>query len=96
MGECQNCIFWTPPSQREDFHDTVEIDHKSADWDTVWARQVEADKMFGQCREITLGGGREFDVDDELPLAVTKDGSDYKANLYTQATFGCVLFEDKE
>lgn len=81
FGLCGDCVFWERPEQRTDFTN-------------IW-RDNESDKQYGRCREITLGDGYE-EAPDPLPLAVTKDGSDYKADLFTRADFGCVLHESTE
>jgi len=99
MGECQSCNFWQPPSQRTGFADVVRVepyeeDRQRRDYGPAVNRQMEIDKMFGLCRHITLKP--TLSMDDEPPLAITLDGSEYMADLYTQPTFGCVLFEDKE
>ena len=58
-------------------------------------RTAEIEKQYGVCKEIgLLEGGEEVDGDDP-PLAYTKDGSDYKATLYTKNDFGCVEWERK-
>lgn len=55
-----------------------------------------AEQSYGKCSLISLLHGYE-DVDEsELPLAFTKDGSDYQAYLHTREEFGCVLQEPVE
>ena len=99
MGSCSECIFWTPPSQRTGFADVVrvepdEADRQRKDYGPAVKRQMEIDKMFGLCRRITLKP--TLGMDDQPPLAITLDGSEYMADLYTQPAFGCVEFESKE
>lgn len=79
MSTCGTCKHWKPPLERTGF------------------RQVythEADITYGECGLITLAFEYE-DAPDPLPLAVTKDGSDFAADLLTQPKFGCVLWEAK-
>lgn len=83
MGNCENCTFWKPPSLRTTFEQIFR-------WDPD--KDKRADTKYGMCRRITLASEWD-DPPDPLPLAVTKDGSDYKAELYTLPTFGCVEFE---
>lgn len=75
---CGTCVHWTPPSMRTDYRNVF--------------RGPVADKQYGVCEAVKLAS--EYDEAPEpLPLAVTKDGSDYKADLHTLAEFGCVLYE---
>lgn len=99
IGNCENCTFWQPPSQRMNFADVVSVDpyeedRKARNYGPAVNRQMEIDKMFGLCRHITMKP--RLGMDDPPPLAITLDGSEYMADLYTQATFGCVEFESKE
>lgn len=52
--------------------------------------QDAADRLFGYCKAIAL---TELTLGDPIPLAVACDGSNYRADLYTQAEFGCAMWE---
>lgn len=91
---CGSCKHWMPPSERSDFITVVEYDYDLLSREVQHAasqRTEEDDKLFGVCGKIKLG--RNISMDDPTPLAVTMDGSEYKADLYTQAEFGCRLWE---
>lgn len=77
---CGTCRHWTPPTERTDFRNIFRGD--------------DADRLFGICEAINLADSYD-PPPDQIPLAVTKDGSDYKADLYTQESFGCVMWEAK-
>jgi hypothetical protein len=59
-------------------------------------RAARVERSYGLCKKIDLLDSYDEVSEDELPLAFTKDGSDYKANLYTRAEFGCAAHEPKE
>lgn len=97
MKHCVTCKHWLPPGQRNDFRTAVRFD------DDTWSDEVndgqggyvrgdEADKMFGECQQVQMGDALG---PGEPPLAVVRDGSDYLAILYTQADFGCALWESR-
>lgn len=96
---CETCRHWHKPDSRTGFGDAVYISPSGehpftpADYRVARERQQEADRLFGECEVINLEAGTDLTVDSPLPLAVTRDGSDYRAHLYTQASFGCVLHE---
>ena len=81
-------MFWMPPSQRTGFDNIFQ-------WEIDVPIEKQVDRTYGMCRHITLAS-EWAEAPNPPPLAVTKDGSDYKADLYTQATFGCVEYESKE
>lgn len=77
---CLSCKHWTPPKHRNDY-------------DTIYDNG--ADLKFGICEKIVLASRSygEEETPDPLPLAAVKDGSDYRAILFTQATFSCAMWE---
>ena len=77
---CETCKHWTQPSDRTDYRNIYRGDH--------------ADVQYGICDAITIARRHE-EAPDPLPLAVTQDASDYQADLFTQAAFGCVMWEPK-
>lgn len=89
-GRCGSCKHWT---ERTDYY-SLDLDYRPEDREDGYkakvAAQIEADKLYRRCAAVELG----TEVDrDNLPLAFTLDASQYVANLMTQATFGCVLWE---
>lgn len=96
-ARCVTCLHWLKPSERTDFRDVVNYHDPSAretgDYEPARRREDEADKRFGRCQRINLEAGVDLPMEQEPPLALCRDGSEYKADLYTQATFGCVLWE---
>lgn len=98
MNTCAACRHWTPPTERTDFGTAVTIrsaaDHYDADASAAaHEAQAEADKTFGICKAIDLC---ELAHGEPVPLATTRDASDYIATLYTQAEFGCALWAAQE
>ena len=95
---CKSCKFWTKPEDRTDFTNAVRYINDSwdenPDSEVEWIKGDVDDKKFGICSGIQEGFG--MGVEDPLPLAVVRDGSDYKATPYTQAEFGCVLWEKRD
>jgi len=90
--KCETCVHWEKPSDRVGFGNAINYRAIDGDWDTAHNFSDEADKMFGVCLKIDLG----YDLDPKkpTPMAVTQDASQYRATLYTQAGFGCVLHEE--
>lgn len=94
MNTCSTCKHWTPPSERTGYGNAIR--YRGDEWDDETGEPVrgsEDDKLFGLCRKVILGD--DLHIDKPAPLAVTRDASDYMANLFTQAEFGCVLHEEK-
>lgn len=95
MNKCATCVHWKKPGEREDFYSVVEYNYPGQQDKETYARYLakgeEAGKIYGLCIKNTMH--LELGLDDELPLAVTMDGSQYQANLFTQAEFGCVSHE---
>lgn len=101
-GSCGACKHW----QRDDEGWGVMIRLAPAEGDSeddaydytsaLSERQRRAEQRYGRCAVIDLLDGYEQHSEESLPLAFTKDGSDYKATLYTQAAFGCAMHEASE
>ena len=95
MGTCGTCKHWRPPGERNDFSQTVAlystVDATDEDRKALRQESDEADQTYGLCQGIPMGPIEE----KPLPLALTMDASEYQADLFTQAEFGCVLFEEK-
>lgn len=91
---CGTCKYWKPPSERTGYGNAVTLEWKAVeDFDEREELLTEADRQFGFCRKIDMGQ----DVDPKnLPMATVRDASDYSATLYTQAEFGCRLWEAAE
>lgn len=95
MSTCDGCRHWKPPSERDGYGDAVMVGPPAGQltpegFTAARGVQVAADMLFGSCRAITL---RELEMGEPVPLAVTMDASQYQATLYTQATFGCAMWE---
>jgi hypothetical protein len=95
MSTCATCKHWRRPENRNDFHDAVSfagdewVDDVGNGMDGYQRGSVE-DRKFGECLAIDLGTDLP---EGPPPLAVTRDASDYQATLYTQAEFGCLMWE---
>ena len=87
MSHCKNCKYWEEAIWNSDR--TKELNlcaYPKQLWDsTEWSKLEETDE-FGRKNIRTILPSRK-DV-----LAFVQDGSDYKANLFTRAEFGCVAF----
>lgn len=90
MNKCDSCKHWARPETRVGFGNAVSYRGEKYDYDKGYARANDDDKLYGICDEIDLG--IDLPLDKPAPLAVTQDGSGYKAKLYTQAEFGCALW----
>lgn len=92
---CASCRHWTPPKSRDDFGHAVTISPAQYGDAALSAAareaQDEADKTFGICKAIDLC---DLTLGDPIPLASTRDASDYIATLYTQAAFGCAMWAE--
>jgi hypothetical protein len=90
---CGSCAHWLRNTERTDFSSAVSF-HDDEPWnldEEETSRSAIDEKKFGLCSKITEGW--DLSVKDPTPLAVTRDGSEYLASLYTQGEFGCVLWE---
>lgn len=97
MSECGNCLHWRRPEDRGDY--TTAVSFQDDEWSDDaedglggYVRGDAEDREYGECRLIPEG----WDLPDgPAPLAVVRDGSNYRADLFTKADFGCVLWEEK-
>lgn len=96
MKNCGTCKHWKPPTERGNYGNVVRFrdDEYVGDYDLDYKRGDAEDKKFGFCKSIKMGG--DLPLDKPTPLAVTMDGSQYMADLFTQAEFGCVLWAEKD
>lgn len=98
MSTCATCCHWVKP-QTEGWNGTIRLallpgeteDDRYDDDSAYTARQVAAEQAFRVCQKIDLLDS--YDVVETLPLAFTRDGSGYRADLYTRAEFGCLAHE---
>jgi hypothetical protein len=107
---CGTCAHWQRPEVREGWKTAVRIEtpnrHPShspnlkaeqAAMERDEALTAAADQLYGICQKVVLSDPYDpFAPGDPLPIALTKDASDYTADLYTQAEFGCVLHTPPE
>lgn len=56
-------------------------------------RVVAAEKQYRRCTKLNLLDSWDAIPEEDLPVAFTRDASDYQADVYTKAEFGCVLHE---
>lgn len=91
---CGSCRHWRPPEERDDFRQVLRVYPIDGDYDRVRGISDTVDRMFGTCGAIQLGD--EIREDEAIPFAVTKDGSDYMADLFTRREFGCALHEPRD
>jgi hypothetical protein len=90
--ECRTCKHWEKPEDRTGFGNAVSYQDDEWDYDLDdYARGGVDDKLFGTCLKIPLGA--YLSSDEPAPLAVTLDASSYRSTVFTQAEFGCVLWE---
>ena len=80
-GTCRTCKHWVP------------FDEDAIDTALTSAHRFADRKRLGLCRKAD--GAREYDGGDTETLAIAVDGSDYRADFRTAATFGCVMHEEK-
>lgn len=90
---CGSCKYWLHRKNRDDFKTVVRFCGPEG-WRVKVRKENEIDKLFGRCEKIVMG--TDLSMDDEIPLAVTLDSSEYQADLFTQEEFGCILWESKE
>lgn len=90
-GRCGTCKHWTVDDDwfASDLSLTRPPDEPS---DAYYSRLEVANAAVRTCKAIELLS--QYEAVDEIPLAFTKDGSDYRADLRTRAEFGCVLHEE--
>lgn len=97
MSSCATCRHWIPPTEREGYGNVVRFDPgrwaSTEERTALYAAADEADKLYGRCAAITLQTDLPFG--EPVPLAVAMDGSEYKADLYTQAEFFCAMWETR-
>lgn len=94
MNTCGTCTHWQAPGG-EDWRNTVRLARLPGEsLRELDAREHRAEALFGECQAITMLDtyGKQA---EPLPLAYTRDASDYRADLFTQAEFGCSLWEAK-
>jgi len=86
-GTCGGCLHWV--RDRTDFVMVVET---LPPWnDEQEAEASRRDLLYGRCEAISMGPVST----PTDPLAVAMDGSGFRAEIYTLAEFGCVLFKGK-
>lgn len=103
MSNCGSCKHWDENAAKRDWRLRINLtllpgeeeSHRYQADTPLQQRTARAEQQYGRCSKIGLLN--EFDEisEDDLPLAFTKDASEYKADLYTKAEFGCVLYEEK-
>jgi hypothetical protein len=92
---CATCRHWTPPSERTGYSDALTYrSGRAAEWRTARDKTKAADVLYGECAAITLCD--DLSIDTPPPLATARDGSDYRADVYTQAEFFCAMWAAKE
>lgn len=90
---CDTCKHWQRPEERDDFSHVMSVYPLDGNYPRLREASDAADRLFGRCQAIDLV--TEVAEGEPIPLAITKDGSDYTASLFTQAEFGCALWETK-
>lgn len=101
-GRCGGCKHWeqtdTDWRLRLDLKlNEGETQENKYDIDGPYQERVRrAEQKFGRCNKITLLDSWEEHDENNLPVAFTRDASDYQADLYTKSEFGCVLQEPVE
>lgn len=85
MNHCKNCKYWETVSQYDIAKELGCCSYPKQLWDsTAW---------------VTVEGTERPNVEFRLTndnLAYVKDTSDYQADLFTRAEFGCVAFVEKK
>lgn len=82
MINCGKCKWWKPPYELVGWSSPVENSYSED------SPGFAANQTYGHCELIQMG---PVSHSEPLPKAVVLDGSQYQADLYTQAEFGCVL-----
>jgi hypothetical protein len=90
-ARCGMCKYWQRPGHRNDFRDVVRMADDPRPFQERYDEYLQLETQYGKCTGIQMPPQRR--QGDPLPLAVTMDGSDYKADLYTLPNFGCMLYE---
>lgn len=99
---CATCKHWTQPTARTGYADALTytgVATVGETWtpelsDRASSRTKEADLLYGECGAITLCA--DMSLDEDAPLATVRDASDYVATLFTQAAFGCAMWEPSD
>jgi hypothetical protein len=93
---CGACQHWRRPEERSGYGNAVS--YRDDEWDDDAddgfggpRRGSADDHLFGEC--LGVPEGWDLPNDGPAPLAATRDGSNYRAVLFTRAEFGCVLWE---
>ena len=84
MNHCTNCRHWK----------------RDGDIKRIWGKHtnhVSVPTAHRLCSAVPTGNGPLGDIDPEHidAMALVFDFEDYKAELWTLPTFGCVLFEEE-
>ena len=91
MSHCKDCKYWeleTWPTEKP--NEVNRCAYPKQLWNaSEWVELEDVDE-FGR------DGIRVINELNKNTLAFVQDGSDYKANLYTRAEFGCVVFVEKQ
>jgi hypothetical protein len=92
VSTCDTCAHWLRPEKRNGFGNAVKFEDDEWNDDLAgglggYVKGDTADRLFGECQGVPFGDA----LTGPPPLAAIRDGSDYKADLFTQAKFGCVL-----
>lgn len=90
---CATCRHWTPPSERVRYPNALTY-YSPGNWQAGLDATQAADLLYGECRAITLCD--DLEMGTPPPLATARDGSDYRADVYTQAEFGCAMWQEVE
>ncbi len=99
MSACGTCEHWNAYDKRTDYFNAVSfVGDKWSDEGGVegfggYIYGDKADLLFGRCEGVVEGW--DHDPNEPLPLAVVRDGSEYRAVLYTRAEFSCALWKAK-
>jgi hypothetical protein len=87
-GECEG---WRGERERANLFNLPALEATDR---AVGQAEHDADRKYGECQAINLEAGTDLPFGAPLPLAVARDGSDYMAQLYTQAAFGCAMWSE--
>lgn len=84
-GRCKDCKYWRPFEADPDADPEVNASYEP------YRREARADRRrLGLCEKASTY------EHEKGSLAIAVDGSDYRYDLRTDATFGCVQFERAE
>lgn len=89
-GTCSSCTHWT---QDDEGSSVTPLPVSYGDGSDYFERVAARNADVGLCNAAVFAP--DVELDDPVPLLMVRDGSDYRASLYTRRDFGCLLHEQR-